>query len=230
MFAHCAGILLLVLHAADSQGNEVKTIVVPFGGTVNISCEISAEAFERTVTWYKEEQNKNLHKIDQDDKNLKGDQKCTLHLCNLIINNAQRNVSGIYTCVVIQGDRILMHRTRVIITETLKPNLSLLVPSVLQDGPLKHDIPLLCTLFNVNPNSNTVSWNISGKFYQDKIDADMIDGKGAFSILSLKLIPPEDWQPEMSYSCSYPGNMTKRQSSQQEVSSNRKHHRSKKQN
>ncbi|KAL7984782.1 hypothetical protein Chor_003352 [Crotalus horridus] len=197
MFAHCAGILLLVLHAADSQGNEVKTIEVPFGGTVNISCEISDEALPWDVTWYKEGQNKNLCKIDQDDKNLKGEQKY-----NLIINNAQRNVS-----------------------ETLKPNLSILVPSILPDGPLKHDIPLLCTLFNVNPNSNTVIWNINEKIYQDKMDVDMIDGQGAFGILSLKLIPPEDWQPEMSYSCSDPGNMTMLQSSQQEVSSNRKHHR-----
>ncbi|XP_039193053.1 uncharacterized protein LOC120305372 [Crotalus tigris] len=226
MFAHCAGILLLVLHAADSQGNEVKTIEVPFGGTVNISCEISDEALPWDVTWYKEGQNKNLCKIDQDDKNLKGEQKY-----NLIINNAQRNVSGIYICVVNQEPSILlMHRTRVIITETLKPNLSILVPSILPDGPLKHDIPLLCTLFNVNPNSNTVIWNINEKNYQDKMDVDMIDGQGAFGILSLKLIPPEDWQPEMSYSCSDPGNMTMLQSSQQEVSSNRKHHRSKKQN
>ncbi|XP_058034746.1 uncharacterized protein LOC131196229 [Ahaetulla prasina] len=207
MFAHCAGILLLVLHAADSQGNEVKTIEVPLGGTVNISCGTSALA--RFVTWYKEGQNKNLCKIDQDDNKLKGEQKCTPHFCNLIINNAQRNVSGTYTCVVSQNNRtLLMHRTRVIITETLKPTLSILGPSFLQDGPLKHDIPLLCTVFNVNPNSNTVIWNISGKIYQDKMDVDMIDGKGAFSIWSLKLVPPEDWQSEMSYACSYPGNVT----------------------
>ncbi|ETE64225.1 hypothetical protein L345_10007, partial [Ophiophagus hannah] len=174
---------------ADSQDNEVKTIEVPLGGTVNISCEISAEAWARTVTWYKEGQNKNLRKIDQDDKDLKKEKKCTSHFCNLIINNAQRNVSGTYTCIK---------------TETLKPNFSILVPSFLQDGPLKHDIPLLCILFNVNPDSNTVIWNINGKIYQDKMDADMIDGKGAFSIWSLKLIPPEDWQPEMAYACSYP--------------------------
>lgn len=90
----------------------------------------------------------------------------------------------------------------------MKPNVSILVPSFLQDGPLMHDIPLLCTLFNVNTNSNTVIWDINGKIYQDKMDVDMIDGKGAFSIWSLKLIPPEDWQPQMSYNCSYPGNMT----------------------
>ncbi|KAG8132829.1 hypothetical protein E2320_010662 [Naja naja] len=208
--------------AADSQSNEVKTIEVPLGGTVNISCEISTKAWSWSLTWYKEGQNKNLRKIDQDHKNLKKDQKCTSHFCNLIINNAQRNVSGTYTCIAIRQEcEILMHSTRVIITETLKPNLSILVPSFLQDEPLKHDIPLLCTLFNVNPNSNTIIWNINGKIYQDKMDADMIDGKGAFSIWSLKLIPPEDWQPEMSYACSY----QVLQSSQQEVSSNRKIHR-----
>lgn len=130
--------------AADSQGNEVKTIVVPFGGTVNISCEISAEAFEWTMTWYKEGQNKNLFKIDQDDKNLKGDQKCTLHLCNLIINNAQRNVSGIYTCVVTQEDRILMHRTRVIITGE---NSSILITPSVTLGQLYFLSPYYCTEF-----------------------------------------------------------------------------------
>ncbi|XP_026559073.1 uncharacterized protein LOC113438077 isoform X2 [Pseudonaja textilis] len=229
MFSHCAAILLLVLRA-DSQSNEVKTIEVPLGGMVNISCEISAEALSWSLTWYKEGQNKNLRKID--DKNWKTDQKCTPHFCKLIINNAQRNVSGTYTCIATsQESGILpMHSTRVIITETLKPNLSILVPSFLQDEPLKHDIPLLCTLFNVSPNSNAFIWNINGKKYQDRMDADMIDGKGAFSIWSLKLIPPEDWQPEMSYGCSYPGDMTMLQSSQQEVSSNRKIHRSKKQN
>ncbi|XP_060546102.1 uncharacterized protein LOC117661135 isoform X2 [Pantherophis guttatus] len=194
MFAHCAGILLLVLHA------------LPF-----------------VVTWYKEGQN--LCKIDQDDNNLKGEQKSTSYFSNLIINNAQRNASGTYTCVVNQNyGKLPMHRTRVIITETLKPTLSILGPSFLQDGPLKHDIPLLCIIFNVNSNSNTVTWNISGKIYHDKKDADMIDGKGAFSIWSLKLIPPEDWQSEMSYACSYPGSMTTG------GVLNRKNHRSKKQN
>ncbi|XP_032082771.1 uncharacterized protein LOC116515006 [Thamnophis elegans] len=215
MFAHCAGILLLVLHAADSQSNEVKTIEVPLGGTVNISCETSTVSFTWIVTWYKEGENRNLGKIDQDDKKLKRESKCTSHFCNLIINNAQRKVSGIYTCVEHQEANILlMHRTRVIITETLKPHFSILVPSILQDGPLKHDIPLLCILFNANPNSNTVIWNINGKIHQDKMDVDLIDGEGAFSIWSLKLISPEDWQPGISYACSHPGNMTLLQSSQ----------------
>ncbi|XP_063156236.1 uncharacterized protein LOC134494914 [Candoia aspera] len=203
MFAHCAGILLLVLHTADSQGNKVETVVVPLGGTVNISCKISAEALARTMTWYKEGHSENLCKIDQAAENLKGEEKCSSHLCNLIINNAQRNDS-----------------------ETLKPNHSILVPSFLQDGLLKHDIPLLCFLFNVNPISNFVIWNINGITYQDWMDVDVIDGKEAFNIWSLKLIPPEEWHPGMSYACSYPGNRSDMlQSSQQEVSSNRKHHR-----
>ncbi|XP_070604642.1 uncharacterized protein [Erythrolamprus reginae] len=216
MLALCAGILLHVLHATDSWGNEVKTTEVPLGGTVNISCEISSElVLASLVTWYKEGQNKNLCKIDQDNKNMLGSEKrCTPQFCNLIINNAQRNDSGTYICIVSEKHRILpMQRTRVIITETLKPNLSILVPSFLQDGPLKHDIPLLCTVFNVNPNSNTLIWNISGKISQDKMDVDMIDGKGAFSIWNLKLVSPEDWNPEMSYDCLYTGNML--QSSQQ---------------
>lgn len=112
------GLFVFFAVAADSQGNELKTIEVPLGGTVNISCEISAEAgLARFVTWYKEGQNKNLCRIDQDDKNLTREQKCTSHFCNLIINNAQRNASGTYACVVSQGHSILlMHRTRVIIT------------------------------------------------------------------------------------------------------------------
>lgn len=102
--------------ATNSQGNEVKTIEVPLGGTVNISCEIS-DALARVVTWYKEGQNKNLCKIDQDDNNLKGEQKSTSYFSNLIINNAQRNASGTYTCVVKRKSSILsIDRKRVIIT------------------------------------------------------------------------------------------------------------------
>lgn len=129
--------------AANSQSNEVKTIEVPLGGTINISCEISASAY--VVTWYKEGQNKNLCKIDKDDNNLKREQKSTSYFSNLIINNAQRNASGTYTCVVNWNYSILlMHRTRVIITGE---NSSSSITHSVTSGQLYFLSPSYCTEF-----------------------------------------------------------------------------------
>ncbi|XP_032992142.1 uncharacterized protein LOC117039182 [Lacerta agilis] len=169
------------------------------GDTVDILCIVLNETASWTVFWYKEEEGKNLRRIYQSSrytKQVQGRYSSRGH--NLRISDVQRNDSGVYYCATTR----LLRGTRLVISGTSRPRLSLLVPSAAEDTELSHHIPLLCLLIDANPDEDTFSWDIGGETSRDWKDGDVIDGEGVFTVWSLKLMPPERWSQGMVYSCS----------------------------
>ncbi|XP_077776783.1 uncharacterized protein LOC114586931 [Podarcis muralis] len=207
MFVSFLGILLLSLHTAGSQGiteipQRLARISAPPGATVNISCNIPEGTFVSVVSWYKEEQEGGLHKI-ADIYTTQPPGAKTPSQVNLTRHNIQGGDSGVYYCVGAVAHKFtFLSGMRLIVLGTSGPRLALLAPSAAEDTELSHHVPLLCLLIDANPDEDTFSWDIGGETSQDRKDGDVIDGEGAFTVWSLKLIPPERWSQGVAYSCS----------------------------
>ncbi|XP_053225737.1 uncharacterized protein LOC128404268 [Podarcis raffonei] len=182
--------------------DHLARISAPPGATVNISCNIPEGTFVSVVSWYKEEQEGRLHKIADIYTTQKPGTKTSSQV-NLTRHNIQGRDSGVYYCVGAKAQKFtFLSGMRLIVLGSSGPRLSLLAPSAAEDTELFHHLPLLCLLIDANPDEDTFSWDIGGETSQDRKDGDVIDGEGAFTIWSLKLIPPERWSQEMAYSCS----------------------------
>nr|XP_028566627.1 uncharacterized protein LOC114586931 [Podarcis muralis] len=193
--------------AAGSQGipefpQTLARVSASPGATVNISCNIPEGTFVSVVSWYKEEQEGRLHKIAENYTAQKPGAKSPSQV-NLTRHNIQGRDSGVYYCAgAIAHKFTFLSGVRLIVLGPSGPRLSLLAPSTAEDAELSHHLPLLCLLIDANPDEDTFSWDIGGETSQDRKDGDVIDGEGAFTVWSLKLIPPERWSQGMAYSCS----------------------------
>ncbi|XP_053133571.1 immunoglobulin alpha-2 heavy chain-like isoform X2 [Hemicordylus capensis] len=212
MFFHVAGILLLSLHTAESQGDAERPqylarILASAGETVTVTCKIPDLFRKRTVSWSRRAQGKSLQQLEASTKYTMQKRKDQNNEQHLIINEVQSNDSGVYYCAAdISGSFRIADGTRLMVREASGPSLSLLAPSSWEGALLSHGIPLLCLFYDGHPDWGTVSWDISGNTSEDQKDGDVIDGEGLFGIWSLKLIPAESWTEGASYTCSDPGN------------------------
>ncbi|XP_053134383.1 immunoglobulin lambda-1 light chain-like isoform X2 [Hemicordylus capensis] len=201
---HFLGILLLFLHTPKSQGNtkipqQLTQVWASPGETRNITCDLPYGAEAWNTAWYKEEQDRSLHMIEQSYEERTAGEKVRKAI--LTLRNIQRKHSGIYYCATINNETFrILKGTRLIIRGI--PSLSILAPSSLEGAPFNHSIPLFCLVFDAHPDWDEIAWNINGETSWDQKDANMVDGEGVFSIWSLKLMPPEFWTEGMSYSCS----------------------------
>ncbi|XP_053134529.1 uncharacterized protein LOC128337497 isoform X3 [Hemicordylus capensis] len=225
MHFHFLVSLLLFLHDAESQGNtripqKLAQRRASPGETLRISCILPYGVYTRGVTWYKEDQDRSLHIINQSYEDMTAGQNFPGQVI-LTLRNVQRKDSGVYYCcatntkegfrilngsrLIVRGERSSTFGKRLVFSECLfdasGSSASILAPSFLEGTQLSHHIPLLCFFYDGHPDQDTVSWDIHGKTFEQQ-DGDMIDGEGAFSIWSLQLMPPEFWTEGMSYSCS----------------------------
>ncbi|CAI5798490.1 immunoglobulin gamma-1 heavy chain-like isoform X1 [Podarcis lilfordi] len=207
MFVSFLGIVLLSLRTAGSRGiTEIPQTLARLsaspGATVNISCNIPEGTFVSVVSWYKEEHEGGLRRI-ADIYTTQTPGAKTPSQVNLTRHNVQGRDSGVYYCAGALAQKFtFLCGVRLIVLGTSGPRLSLLAPSTAEDTELSHHLPLLCLLIDANPDEDTFSWDIGGETSQDRKDGDVIDGEGAFTVWSLKLIPQERWSQGMVYSCS----------------------------
>ncbi|XP_053134570.1 uncharacterized protein LOC128337515 isoform X2 [Hemicordylus capensis] len=203
-----AGIMCLSLHTAESQrdtefSQKLAQSLASLGKGVQISCQLPSGSYTWTVTWYKEGQDKTLHKIEPGSKYSTPERKDAGQVYNLLISDVQRDDSGVYYCAASINEKFrIMSGTKLVVRDTSRSSLSILMPSSLEFAQMNHSIPLLCLFYDANPDWDTVSWNISGEISPGQSDGDTIHGKGASSVWSLKLIPPTRWTQGATYSCS----------------------------
>ncbi|KAH1179867.1 hypothetical protein KIL84_005917 [Mauremys mutica] len=198
--------------AASEEGIQIlqspAQLWLTSGQTAKLDCKISEE--EWRVRWYKEQQNGSLHGIHQSSESESLDEKysrkvnITANTFSLLINNIQRDDSGVYYCGLSASVYLLPNfgnGTRLIVTDASKPRLSILVPSTQEDTELPRVIPLLCLLSDFTPPWSEVLWDTGEEASDGQTDAGAIDGNGVFSVWSLMTIPSETWNQKTICTC-----------------------------
>ncbi|XP_067425634.1 immunoglobulin gamma-1 heavy chain-like [Emydura macquarii macquarii] len=189
------------------QQSPAQILLAP-GKTAQIDCKLSTR--REYVLWYKELQNGSLHGIYQSyayaalpHEKYSSQVNITTNTFSLILNNVQREDSGVYYC----GLAAYIYPnfgsgTRLIVTDASEPRLSILTPAVLEDAELPAVIPLLCLLSDFTPPWTTVLWDTGEEEESEgQVDAGAIDGKGVFSVWSLTTIPSERWNQATTCTC-----------------------------
>ncbi|XP_044846812.1 immunoglobulin gamma-1 heavy chain-like [Mauremys mutica] len=213
MSQHIVGMILVYLRmAASEEGIQIlqspAQLWLTSGQTAKLDCKISEE--EWRVRWYKEQQNGSLHGIHQSSESESLDEKysrkvnITANTFSLLINNIQRDDSGVYYCGLSASVYLLPNfgnGTRLIVTDASKPRLSILVPSTQEDTELPRVIPLLCLLSDFTPPWSEVLWDTGEEASDGQTDAGAIDGNGVFSVWSLMTIPSETWNQKTICTC-----------------------------
>nr|XP_008120657.1 PREDICTED: uncharacterized protein LOC100564551 isoform X2 [Anolis carolinensis] len=213
MSFHFVVMVLLSLHTAElvetSQSpQKLVQMLVSAGKSVTIECVSSVrENIQSFLTWYKEEQDQSLRKIDHHSQHSKPGLSPADAMA-LNIHHAQRNDSGVYYCAqIINGIFSIVSGTRLIVSDASSPSLSIFMPSFMEESQFNHSIPLLCLFFGTLPSQHAISSEIGGEMsHEDYKNVSVIDREGVISIWSLKLIPPAKWIPGMTYACSDQGN------------------------
>ncbi|XP_044846811.1 immunoglobulin gamma-1 heavy chain-like [Mauremys mutica] len=207
------GILLVYLHMAAAE-EAIQILQSPAqvwrspGQTAQLDCHSSK--VEGRIMWYKEQQGGSLQWIYQSFESAPSDGKYSSNVStatnrfSLIINNVQRDDSGVYYCglsafLYLQPN--FGNGTRLIVTDASELSLSILVPSVLEDAELPRVIPLLCLLSDFTPPWSAVLWGTGEEVSEGLMDAGAIDGNGVFNVWSLTTIPSETWNQETICNC-----------------------------
>ncbi|CAM5124099.1 unnamed protein product, partial [Natator depressus] len=216
------GMLLVYMHMTASeewlqiQQSPAQVQRTP-GQTAQLDCHSSK--VKGRIMWYKEQQSGSLKWIYQSFESAPADGKYSSYVStaantfSLIINNLQRDDSGVYYCglsafLYLQPN--FGNGTRLIVTDASEPSLSILVPSNPEDAELPPVIPLLCLLSDFTPPWSAVLWDTGEQVSEGQMDAGAIDGNGVFSVWSLTTIPSETWNQETICTCTAKENSTGR--------------------
>ncbi|XP_062888310.1 uncharacterized protein LOC134337323 isoform X1 [Mobula hypostoma] len=190
-----------VSQAALFQSPPIQTVRVGGRAVLNCSRDLGVLAF---IHWYKRSDQRHLQFVARVGRFVQAEGRFSGHVdeksatYSLVIENVQRNDSGIYFCAAqLYGE--FGNGSKLVVTAQ-PPTIYLLAPQADEISRMQL-VTLMCLVRGVSSHSLNIRWNISGNITEGLVDPPVFDPDGGYSVSSRFQIPAESWRSGAVCTC-----------------------------
>ncbi|XP_072132462.1 immunoglobulin alpha-2 heavy chain-like [Mobula birostris] len=177
--------------------------IVHLGGRAILNCSRDRGA-HAIINWYKRSNQRHLQfvysvgRFVEAEGRFSGQVDVKSATYSLVIENVQRNDSGIYFC----ADQLFGefgNGSNLVVTA--QPPTIFLLPPQADEIPRMQLVTLMCLVRGVSFHSLNIRWNISGDTREGLVDPPIFDPEGGYSVSSRFQIPAERWRSGAVCTC-----------------------------